>query len=109
MYSKKALNSDHSQLKQFTFLYFLLIIKLKKFFQIVSSLTQKRPHSVPLQGVPKTFAEAPEIFGYSDKAFRGRTRSLTEITFFLTGHVSTAPQKNITDLFGCFFKIFPAS
>ena len=73
---------------------------MKKFLQIVSGLTQERPHPMSFKSVPEAFPETPQILGHGYESFGGRTRPAAVITFFLS-HIGAATQKDAADFIGC--------
>jgi hypothetical protein len=86
---------------------FFLAEKLNEFFEIISRLTENGPYPVSFETAIKTAAEAPQVFGDGDEAFRRRAGLPAGILFFFSDIVAST-EKNGTDS-GRGFEIFPAS
>ena len=106
--SENLLKSGESEFYQAFFLYFARGIKLKKFFQIVSGLTEPGPYPVSSESAVKASAKPPQILGCGDESLC-RGSGFQKKTAFFFANVGTSPHEDMSCLRGMIFNVLQAA
>ena len=83
----------------------MVLIELKKFFEIVYSLAQQSPYAIAIDPSIKTTSKATPVFIHSNEALRGRSVGSTEVLHFLYD-ILAFPHKDLVYSFWGEFDIF---